>query len=91
MLYRSLVHSKKTASKPDFFVCNISDFDSAVAPDLDIQPGTILSVTSNWWAAYQIDPDDDIYMDNILPHFEHWLARLQEGAVKRNRYQVNVD
>jgi hypothetical protein len=75
-------------TKPEFFVCRISNTDPKVAPGLDLTPGTVLALTSTWWAGYQLDPSDDIYMDNILPHFEHWLARLQEGAVKRNRYEV---
>ena len=75
-------------TKPDFFVCHLTKTEASVAPGLDLTPGTILAATNNWWAAYQMDPDDDIYMDNILPHFEHWLARLQEGAVKRNRYEL---
>ena len=74
------------AHKPDFFVCHMNQTDQSVAPDLELCPGTVLAVNPQWWCAYQLDADDDIYMDNILPHFEHWLARLQDGAVKKYRY-----
>ena len=35
------------------------------------------ALRQNWWAGYQIDIEDDIYIDNILPNLGHWLARLQ--------------
>ena len=64
--------------RPEFFIINSDKCVQEIAPELDLIPGTVLALKQNWWAAYQIDVDDDIYLDNILPHFEHWLARLQE-------------
>jgi len=63
--------------RPEFFVVDVKKCSQEVAPDLNLISGTVLALKQNWWAAYQIDEDDDLYLDNILPHFEHWLARLQ--------------
>jgi len=73
--------------RPEFFVCTVRNCAEEVAPGLDLFPGTILALRQNWWAGYQIDIEDDIYIDNILPNLEHWLARLQDGSVQRNRYE----
>jgi len=75
--------------RPEFFIINSDKCVQEIAPELDLIPGTVLALKQNWWAAYQIDVDDDIYLDNILPHFEHWLARLQDGSIKRNRYDTD--
>jgi len=72
--------------KPDFFVCDVTKVSPEVSPELGLCAGTVLALSPNWWSAYQLDSDDDIYMDNILPYLEHWLSRLQDGAVKRHRY-----
>ncbi|CBY20604.1 unnamed protein product [Oikopleura dioica] len=72
---------------PDFFCIKKSNIGENLASNLDVIPGTVLALGANWWAGYQIDQEDDIYMDNILPNVEHWLARLQEGAIKRQRYK----
>ena len=72
---------------PDFFCIKKGNVGEQLASNLDLIPGTVLALGANWWAGYQIDQDDDIYMDNILPNVEHWLARLREGAIKRQRYK----
>ena len=79
--------------RPEFFIINSDKCVQEIAPELDLIPGTVLALKQNWWAAYQIDVDDDIYLDNILPHFEHWLARLQEIVLfYRNRsLRTNTD
>ena len=79
--------------RPEFFIINSDKCVQEIAPELDLIPGTVLALKQNWWAAYQIDVDDDIYLDNILPHFEHWLARLQEIVLFcRNRsLRTNTD
>ena len=76
--------------RPEFFIINSDKCVQEIAPELDLIPGTVLALKQNWWAAYQIDVDDDIYLDNILPHFEHWLARLQE-LVLLQMNQLSMD
>ena len=76
--------------RPEFFIINSDKCVQEIAPELDLIPGTVLALKQNWWAAYQIDVDDDIYLDNILPHFEHWLARLQELVLLRMN-QLSMD